>query len=240
MTALLRGLQEAAGFFAASETDLFRIVAMSLRVSLSATAAAMCLGVPLAVLLAMSRFRGRSLVVASLNAGMGLPPVVAGLVVVLALSRSGPLGFLDLLYTPAAMIVAQVVVAFPVVSSLSLAALQQVDRRIVLRAISLGATGIQLAPVFLREARLGVLAAVMAAFGAALSEVGAVMMTGGNIPGRTQVLTGAILQQTRMGRYEAAAALSLVLLLVSFGVSVALVRLQQKGRGPWNPPRNWR
>lgn len=217
--------------------EIFQIIGLTLYVSGLATLIAVGLGLPLGVLLALGRFPGRGLLAAVVNTGMGLPPVVVGLVVAMLLWRSGPLGHWGLMYTPSAMIIAQVIIALPMVAAVSMAALQQVDPMIPLQARALGASGWQTLWTVLKEARLSMLAAVMAAFGSVISEVGAVLMVGGNLKGQTRVLTTAILQETRMGRFEIALSLALVLLAMSFMVNFLLTRLQQKGFR--NMPLRW-
>jgi tungstate transport system permease protein len=173
------------------------------------------------------QFKLRGLLMAAINTGMGLPPVVIGLLVALVLFRNGPLGFLHWIYTVPAMILAQTIIAFPLVVGLTTAGVQQLDPKLTVQLRSLGASRIQLSWLLLREARLSVLAAVMAGFGGALSEVGAVMMVGGNIRGQTRVLTTAIVQHTRMGQFEAAVILGLVLLALAFSVNLYFTHLQQ-------------
>jgi tungstate transport system permease protein len=208
--------------------EWFEITARTLLVSGGALIVAVAVGIPLGVALATGRrFRLRGLVMALVNTGMGLPPVVVGLVVALALFRDGPLGFLEWMYTVPAMVLAQAVIAFPLVVGLTAAGVQQLDPQLAVQLRSLGASRIQLGWLLLREARLSVLAAVMAGFGGALSEVGAVMMVGGNIRGQTRVLTTAIVQHTRMGQFEAAVLLGAVLLALAFAVNIYFTRLQQ-------------
>ncbi len=209
-------------------SDVLGVAWLTVWVSGTATLLALGLGLPLGVVLALGRFRGRRLLAVLVNTGMGLPPVVVGLVVALLLWRSGPLGFLGLMYTPAAMIAAQTVIAFPIVAGVSMAAVQQVDPMVGIQARALGATRLQAVWAVLREARLPALAAVMAAFGSVISEVGAVLMVGGNIQGQTRVLTTSIVLETRMGNFATAIALALLLLVLSFGVNYALTRIQQK------------
>lgn len=180
--------------------------------------------------LALLRFPGRGLVVALVNTGMGLPPVVVGLFLSILLWRSGPLGGLGWLYTPVAMVLAQALIAWPVVVGLTLAAVQQIPEGFRLQVLGLGASGWQLLWVLARQARLPMLAALMAAFGAAISEVGASLMVGGNLRGQTRVLTTATVLETSQGNFEVAIALSVVLLLVTFLVNWALTWLQQRGR----------
>jgi tungstate transport system permease protein len=211
--------------------EVAEITARTLLVSGSALAFAVVVGVPLGAALAVRRsFPGRGLVMALVNTGMGLPPVVVGLLVALALFRGGPLGALEWMYTVRAMVLAQAIIALPLVVGLTAAGMQQLDPKLVLQLRSLGARGPRLGWILLREARLSALAAVMAGFGGAISEVGAVMMVGGNIRGETRVLTTSIVQQTRMGDYRTAIALGLVLLALAFAVNVGFTRLQQGGR----------
>jgi tungstate transport system permease protein len=207
------------------------ITGRTLLVSGAAVLVAIALGIPLGALLGGSRFRGRGFVLALVNTGMGLPPVLVGLVVALALFRNGPLGFLSWIYTVQAMVASQAIIALPLVVGLTAAGVQQLDPQLSLQLRSLGASRAQLTALLLREARLSVLAAIMAGFGGAISEVGAVMMVGGNIRGQTQVLTTAIVQHTRMGEFEAAVVLGLVLLALAFAINLALTRVQQKGQG---------
>jgi tungstate transport system permease protein len=206
--------------------EWLEITARTLNVSGLALLVAVLLGIPIGVALATATFRGKSIILAVVNTGMGLPPVVVGLVVALALFRGGPLGFLDLMYTTPGMVLAQAVIALPLVIGLTAAGVEQLDPELKLQILSLGASRIELGWILLREARLSVLAAVMAGFGGALSEVGAVMMVGGNIRGQTRVLTTAIVQHTRMGEFEAAILLGTVLLALAFTVNLCFTHLQ--------------
>jgi len=224
---------------ASLDPEVVRAALLTLKVSGLATLIALALGIPLGLWLSMARFPGRRVLVSLINTGMGLPPVVVGLFVALFLWRTGPLGGLHLIYSPAAMVIAQVNIVIPIIAGLSLAAFQNIDPLAVLQARALGASNIQAALVLFREARLPQLAALMAGFGGAISEVGAVLMVGGNIKGQTRVLTTAIVQETRMGRFEVAIALSLVLLALSFAVNFVLTLIQQKGAKAWKP-RTWR
>jgi len=211
--------------------EVAEITGRTLLVSGAALAFAVLLGVPAGVAVAVRRsFPGRGLVMALVNTGMGLPPVVVGLIVALALFRGGPLGGLEWMYTIRAMVLAQAIIAFPLVMGFTAAGVQQLDPNLTLQLRSLGVRGPRLGWILLREARLSALAAVMAGFGGAISEVGAVMMVGGNIRGDTRVLTTSIVQQTRMGDYETAVALGLVLLTLAFAVNLLFTRLQQGGR----------
>lgn len=210
------------------DPEVLRIACLSLIVTGSAIVISMLIGIPIGAFLALSEFPGKRFIISLINTGMGLPPVIVGLAIMILLWRSGPLGFLGMLYTPAAMVVAQVVISFPIVTGLSLTAIQQMDPKLKLQTISLGASRWQLFWTLVIEARLPLLAAVMAGFGGVISEVGAVMMVGGNIKGETRVLTTSILLESRMGHFETAIALGLVLLLLSFTVNLALTQIQQR------------
>lgn len=206
------------------------VVLLSLQVSGSATLISLFLGVPLGALLGLASFPGRRFVVSLVNTGMGMPPVVMGLFVSIVLWRSGPLGLLNLLYTPVAIVIAQVALATPIITGVSMAALAQLDPQLRLQILGLGASRRQLLWVLFQEARLPLLTALMAGFGAVISEVGAVMMVGGNIKGETRVLTTAIVLETSRGQFGLAIALGLLLLLLAYLVNLALTYLQQRGR----------
>ena len=230
MDVLVAALIEAARLLASGDPEVWGITWLSLRVSLAATLISLIGGVPLGAWLALSRFPGRRFLLALVNTGMGLPPVVAGLVITILLWRSGPLGELRLLYTPAAIVIAQVVLATPIVTGLSAAAIQQLNPKVRLQILALGATRRQYLWLLAREARLPLLAAVMAGFGAVISEVGAAMMVGGNIPGQTRVLTTAMVLETSRGRFDLALSLGLVLLGLVYLVNLCLTWAQQRGR----------
>jgi tungstate transport system permease protein len=217
--------------------EILEITWLSLVVSGSAAVLALLFGLPSAVLLYLKQFPGKRFLIALVNTGMGLPPVVVGLLVAILLWRTGPLGFLQMMYTPAAMVLAQFIIALPLVTGLSLAALQQVDPQVMLQAKALGANSWQMVVVLLKESRMGQLAAIITAFGGVISEVGAVMMVGGNLKGYTRVLTTAIVQETRMGNFRSAVYLGLILLALSFAINWFLTSLQQKGANRWKGPR---
>jgi tungstate transport system permease protein len=225
---ILRGLVEAVRLMASGDPELAEIVLLSLRVTGIALLISTGCGVPLGAWLGLVRVPGRGLISTFLYTGMGLPPVVVGLFVYLMLSRSGPLGILGWLFTPKAMIVAQSIIAFPLVAGLSMTAVRSIDPGLRLQVRSLGATPLQEAWAVLAEARIGVVAAIVAAFGSIISEVGAVMLVGGNIAGKTRVLTTAIVLNTRQGEFTLAIALGAVLLALAFAANVALLRLQGK------------
>ena len=212
------------------DAALFAIVGLSLAVSLSAVALAALIGMPLGALLALTHFPGRSVLVVLLNALMGLPPVVVGLFVTIFLWRNGPLGFLEILYTPLAMILAQSVIAAPIVTGITIASIQNLPADLKLQVMALGATRLQTVWILVRESRLPLLAAVMAGFGGVISEVGASIMVGGNIKGQTRVLTTATVMETGKGNFDVAIALSLILLLLAFGVNYLLTVIQQRER----------
>ena len=210
--------------------ELAGIVLLSLLVSGAAILVSMALGVPAGIFLGLHRFPGRSLLVTLVNTGMGLPPVVVGLGVFLLLARNGPLGGLDLLYTPWAMVIAQVVIATPLVVGITLAAVQGLDERLHLQILSLGASTAQLYLRLVKEARLSLVAALAAGFGSIISEVGAVMKVGGNIRGQTRVMTTAIVLETRQGEFGNAILLGTVLLALALGVNGLFTWVQQRSR----------
>ncbi len=210
--------------------DLFPITLLSLQVSILATLISLLIGLPLGTILALGKFPGRSFLLSIVNTGMALPPVVVGLFVAMMLWRSGPLGDLRLIYTPAAIIIAQTIISAPVVTGLTAAALQQLNPRLRLQLYGLGASRAQMVLSLWREARLPLLAALMAGFGSVISEVGASMMVGGNIRGQTRVLTTAIVLETSKGEFERAIALSAFLLTITFLVNWVLTVIQQRGR----------
>ena len=224
------GLRKALELLLRLDPEVLRITWLSLKVSGIATLLSVVLGLGLAVLMALNEFPGKRLVIALVNTGMGLPPVVVGLFVTIFLWRNGPLGFLGILYTPAAIILAQAVIATPIIAGLGLAALQHLPPGLRLQILSLGATRTQMVWLLLKEARLPLLAAVMAGFGGVISEVGASIMVGGNLKGSTRVLTTATVMETSRGNFDVAFALSFILLLLAFGVNALLTHLQQRGR----------
>jgi tungstate transport system permease protein len=226
MNQITESLIQAGRLLFGGDAELWRIILLSLQVSGLALLISTALGVPLGAALGLSRLRRQRLITALLYTGMGLPPVVVGLAIYLLLSRSGPLGALGWLFTPSAMVLAQIVIAFPVVAGLTEAAVQAVDPALRLQVRSLGATRLQETLAVLAEARLGLVAAILAAFGAIISEVGAVMMVGGNVAGRTRVFTTAIVLETRQGNFTLALALGGILLTITFLVNLVLLRLQ--------------
>ena len=228
MDLLVAGVREALRLLVTGDREVFAILWLSLQVSGLATLLSLALGIPAGAALALLRFPGRTLVVSAVNAGMGLPPVVVGLFVTLLLWRSGPLGAWEILYTPAAIVLAQAVIAAPIVMGITLAAVQNVPEKFRLQLLGLGASRTQMVGVVLHEARLPMLAAVMAGFGGIISEIGASMMVGGNIKGQTRTLTTAMVLETGKGNFEVAIALSLLLLALVFGVNWTLTAVQQR------------
>jgi tungstate transport system permease protein len=221
------GIKQALQLLVAGDPEVLQITLLSLQVSGLATALSLLIGLPFGTLLALGQFPGRKFGLSLINTGMALPPVVVGLVVSLMLWRSGPLGGLRLMYTTQAIVVAQVLIAAPVVTGLTAAALQQLDPRLRLQLLGLGASRWQMIVALWREARLPLLAALMAGFGSVISEVGASMMVGGNLRYQTRVLTTAIVLETSKGEFAAAIALSAILLLLAYLVNLALTWIQQ-------------
>ena len=211
------------------DPEVFQITILSLEVSTIATLISLLIGLPFGTWLALGDFRGRSILLSIVNTGMALPPVVVGLVVAMSLWRSGPLGNLKLIYTPIAIIIAQTIISAPVVMGLTAAALAALDPRLQQQLLGLGASRPQMVWMLWREARLPLLAALMAGFGSVISEVGASMMVGGNIKGQTRVLTTAIVLETGKGEFEKALALSALLLVLTYLINLALTLIQQNG-----------
>jgi tungstate transport system permease protein len=225
---IVDGFRQAIRLLLGADREIWAILWLSLQVSGTATALALLIGVPAGVGLALSRFHGRTLLVSAVNAGMGLPPVVVGLFVTILLWRSGPFGALEILYTPAAIVLAQAVIASPIVTGITLAAVQNVPEKFRLQLLGLGASRRQMIWVVLREARLPMLAAIMAGFGGIISEIGASLMVGGNIKGQTRTLTTAMVLETNKGSFDVAIALAILLLALVFLVNWALTTVQQR------------
>jgi tungstate transport system permease protein len=232
MDLLWQGIKEAIRLLLSGDPEVFSIVLLSFRVSLTATVTSLILGVPAGMGLALSRFRGRRLLISLVNVGMGLPPVVVGLMVAILLWRSGPLGFLGIMYTPLAIIIAQTVIAAPIVTGLTLAAVQQLNPKVRLQILALGASRWQMLWILVREARLPILAAAMAGFGGVISEVGASMMVGGNLLGQTRVLTTATVLETSKGNFDVALALGTILFALAYTITLALTVVQQRDKAP--------
>jgi len=227
---IVEGIRKAFWLLVTGDPEVMGITLLSLRVSGLATLVSLVIGVAAGTLVALTRFPGRGFVVSLINTGMGLPPVVVGLFVTILLWRSGPLGFLGMLYTPGAMILAQTVIATPIVMGITLAAMQQLPKELRLQILALGATRLQLVWILTKEARLLLLAAVMAGFGGVISEVGASIMVGGNIKGYSRVLTTATVMEASRGNFDTAIALGIILLVLAFAVNLVLTHIQQKER----------
>jgi tungstate transport system permease protein len=227
---ILEGFTAAFRLIFTFNPELWRIISLSLQVSGTALLLATALGLPVGAFLALRRVPLRGLAISLLNTGMGLPPVAAGLFLYLFLSRSGPLGFMGLLYTPTAMVIAQCILAFPIVASLSQAAIANVDPVIRQAAITLGATPIQESLAVVKEARYAIMAGVMAGLGRVMAEVGAIIIVGGNIAGYTRVMTTTIALETDKGNFELAIALGIILLTISFAITIGLRFFQRLGQ----------
>lgn len=228
MEALWEGLKEAVRLIVTGDADLYEIAWRTIVVSGSATLFSLAVGVPAGYALARGRFRGRTFLLSAVNTGMGMPPVVVGLFVWLMLVRSGPFGDLDLIYTKRAMVIAQFVIAAPLVVGFTAAAVQALPEELPDLLKVLGAGPVRRLWYIAREARLGILAAIMAGFGGVVSEVGASMTVGGNLQGNTRVLTTAIVTETSRGQNATAIALGIVLLAMAFAVNLVLTLVQQR------------
>lgn len=233
MDLFFEGIKQAIQLLVELNREIFTITWRSLLISGPSVLISLLIGMPIGVILGLAKFPGRKLLLSIVYTGMGFPPTVIGLFVALLLWRSGPLGFLSLLYSPTAMIIAQVIIATPIVIGLILAAMQQLDPKLKLQSLSLGANRWQLLWTLIKEARIPSLAAIMAAFGGIISEVGSAMIVGGNIKGRTRILTTAIVLFTRMGKFEKAIAVSIILLFLSFLANFTLTYIQQREKLYW-------
>lgn len=231
MDLIAQAIRDAIGLILRADPDLLTIAALSLLVSASATLIAALVGVPLGIALHVGRFGGRGTMAVLVNAGMGLPPVVVGLVVMLVLWRTGPLGSLGLLFTPPAMVIAQVIVALPLVAGFTRAAISLLDPDLVLAMRADGASEARIGRELVHAALAQVLVAVAAGFGRAVSEVGASLMVGGNIVGQTRILTTAIALESSRGDFALALALGMILLLLALAINAALGMLSASTRG---------
>ncbi|HNZ58547.1 MAG TPA: ABC transporter permease [Syntrophorhabdaceae bacterium] len=230
MDLIIEGIVKAFLLFFSLDSEVIGITLFSLKVSGIATLISLFIGISLGTAVALIRFPGKKIVVSLINTGMGLPPVVVGLFVTIFLWRNGPFGFLEILYTPSAMIIAQAIIATPIVMGITLASVQQLPGKLRLQIIALGATRLQMVWTLIKEAKLPLLAAVMAGFGGVISEVGASIMVGGNIKGYTRVLTTATVMETSKGNFDIAIALSIILLVMAFLVNLILTFVQQRKR----------
>jgi len=224
------GVAQAFRLLITVDAEVASVVLLTIQVSGTATVCSVALGVPFGLWLALQEFRGKQAFSGLMNFGMGLPPVVVGLFVSLCLWRYGPFGDLGLMYTPVAMIIAQTIIATPIIAGLSFAAILSINPKLRLQLISLGATPWQASRLLIREARLGLMAAIIAGFGRVISEVGASMMVGGNIKGQTRVLTTATVMEVGKGNYDTAIAISIILLIGAFAVVMLLTWLQHGGK----------
>lgn len=230
MDLILDGIKKAFWLLITFDPEVMGITLLSLQISGTATLISLLIGISTGTLIALSQFPGKRFVVSLVNTGMGLPPVVVGLFVTIFLWRSGPLGFLGILYTPTAMILAQAVIATPIVMGISLAAIQHLPPKLKLQILALGATRLQMVWILIKEAKLPLLAGVMAGFGGVISEVGASIMVGGNIKGYSRVLTTATVMETSRGNFDVAIALGIILLLLAFSINLILTQVQQRHR----------
>lgn len=230
MDLILEGIRKALWLLITFDAEVVGITLLSLKVSGLATLISIVIGMSIGIAVALSRFIGRRIVISLINTGMSLPPVVVGLFVTISLWRNGPLGFLGILYTPCAMIIAQAIIATPIVMGITVAAIQHLPKKLRHQILALGATRRWMVWLLIKEARLPLLAAVMAGFGGVISEVGASMMVGGNIKGYSRVLTTATVMETSRGNYAMAIALSIILLMLAFFINLVLTQIQQRKR----------
>ena len=230
MDLIIEGIVQAFQLLIHGDPEVLRIAALSLGVSLSATVISLVIGVSAGTVIGLTQFSGRRFLISLINTGMGAPPVVVGLVVTILLWRNGPLGVLRLMYTPSAMVIAQCIISLPIIAGFTMASIQQIDPKLRLQIAALGASRMQLLWLLLKETRLPLLAAVMAGFGAIISEVGASMMVGGNITGQTRVLTTAIVMETSKGDFALAMALSIILMAMVYLVNLSLTIIQQQNK----------
>ena len=230
MDLIFEGIYKAFVLLLTLDPEVLHITLLSLGVSGFATLISLILGISLGFAIALAEFPGKKFVISTINTGMGLPPVVVGLFVSIFLWRNGPFGFLRILYTPLAMVLAQAIIATPLVMGITVAAIQHLPKNLRYQILALGATRLQMMWMLIREARLPLLAAVMAGFGGVISEVGASIMVGGNIKGYTRVLTTATVMETSRGNFDIAIALGIILLVLSFIVNVILTYVQQQER----------
>lgn len=231
MEMIWQGILDALHLLLSGDRNVLDITFLTLKVSGTATLISLLIGIPLGTFLALKPFPGRRFVLSIVNTGMGLPPVVVGLWVSIFLWRSGPFGFLNIMYTSTAIIIAQAIIASPVIIGLTSAALQQTDPKLRLQIRALGATRLQYIWILLNEIRFSILAAIIAGFGAIVSEVGASMAVGGNIQGQTRVLTTATVLEVSKGNFDIAIALSIILSLLAYVTTLGLTLLQQRHQG---------
>ncbi|WP_019156219.1 ABC transporter permease [Robertmurraya massiliosenegalensis] len=230
MDLLLDGLIRALEMIASGDPEVYEIAWRTLRVSLTATIISTFIGIPLGIIIGLTKFHGRKLLLVFINIGMGLPPVVAGLWITIFLWRSGPLGHLSLLYTPTAIVMAQILVSLPIIIGLTSSAFQQIDEKMLMQIKALGATKLQGLKILLIETKVAILAAIITGFGRVIAEVGAAMMVGGNIKGDTRILTTSIVMEVSKGNFDIAFALSFIIMTLAFLITFILTFLQQRSR----------
>jgi tungstate transport system permease protein len=229
MGSIIEGFRKAFFLILNLDPELLKIIFLSLKVSGLALVISTAVGLSLSTLLSFKKIPLQGIIISLMNTFMGLPPVVVGLFVYLILSRSGPLGFMGLLYTPSAMVTAQTILAFPIVASLCHSAIISVDPIIKQSSMTLGATPLQMTLTIMREARYGIMSGIIAALGRVMAEVGAILIVGGNIAGYTRVMTTTIALETDKGNFELALALGIILLTLSLVINIILYRVQRKG-----------
>lgn len=234
MDSIIEGFKRAFLLIFNLDAELISIIFLSLRVSGTALLIVSIIGLPMSALVSLKKFPAKGLFISIMNTLMGLPPVVVGLFVYIMLSRSGPIGFMGLLYTPSAMIIAQTILAFPIVVSLCHSAIVSVNPITKQASMTLGATPLQISVTIIKEARYGIMSGMIAAFGRVMAEVGAILIVGGNIAGYTRVMTTTIALETDKGNFELAIALGIILLTISLAINSALHFVQRKGALPIN------
>ncbi len=230
MELIIQGIIKAFELIVTFDPEVLGITWLSLKISGTATFISLFIGVSIGTAVALNNFFGKRFVISLINTGMGLPPVVVGLFVTMMIWRSGPFGFLEILYTPYAMIIAQAIIATPIVMGISLASIQNLPPNLRLQILSLGASRLQMVWILIKEAKLPLLAAVMAGFGGVISEVGASIMVGGNIKGYSRVLTTATVMETGKGNFDIAIALGIILFILAFMINALLTQIQQRQR----------
>jgi tungstate transport system permease protein len=232
MELIIDGLKKAIEMILSGDQEIFDITWLTLRVCFTAILISSLIGLPLGMFLGLKKFKGKRMVLILINIGMGLPPVVAGLWITMLLWRSGPLGHLQLLYSPTAIVMAQVLVSLPIVTGLTSSAFQQIDEKLLLQIKALGATKIQTLLLLVKQTKIAIVAAIMAGFGRVIAEVGAAMMVGGNIKGDTRILTTSIVMEVSKGNFDVALAISFILLTVALFITASLTLLQQRRHIP--------
>lgn len=230
MDLIVEGIIEAFRLIFRGDPEVLKVTLLTLTVSLSATAISLIVGITMGTVIGLTRFTGRRFLVSLINTGMGSPPVVVGLIVSVFLWRNGPLGIFSLMYSPYAIVIAQCIISLPIITGFTMASIQQLDPKLRLQILALGASRLQLLWILVRDTRLPLLAAVMAGFGSIISEVGAAMMVGGNIEGHTRVLTTAIVLEVSKGQFGTAIALGIILMILVYVVNLVLTAAQQRSK----------